>query len=79
MSISDPRRQSQGERCEFRVLEKGSGWREKNGVTGRWMVFEAMNMGEIIKGVNMDRKDKRTTITVVTLLLRIIGEKRMNK
>lgn len=31
-------------------------------VIGRGMVFEAMSLGEIIEGVNVDRKDKRPTI-----------------
>lgn len=36
--------------------------KKKGGVIGRWMVLEAISLGEVIKGVNMDIKDKRTTI-----------------
>lgn len=55
---------NQREICEFGVLEKGLGGdlKRKLGVIGRWMEFEAVSLSEVIKGVNMDRKDKRTTI-----------------
>ena len=51
--------------CGSNILEKGPSWRLKIlGIIDRKMVFEAMSLGEIVKGVNMDRKQEDHSTSV---------------
>ena len=52
--------------------------KKKLGVIGKWMVFKAVSLSEVTKGVNTDGEDEDPNAGV-TAVLRITGKKRVNQ